>query len=620
MKHVCVCLLVALVWCAIPRSAFAQITTHSNTAPITINIGGPATPYPSVINVSGATTNINYVRVRLNGFAHTYPGDVVALLVAPTGQKVLLMNSNGGSTDVTSVVLDFATDAQTLLPGNQLVTGVYRTTTFASGNLPAPAPASPYSLDLATFNGLNANGTWTLYIVDVFSAEDAGSIASGWSITFNETVRQPEPIGNAFTYQGRLSGVPANSSVHLRFSLWNDPASADSLNLVGGPVTQGVTLDGNLFTTSVNFGVNIQRQTGLYLNIEVSTTGAGGPFTTLTPRQLITGVPLALQLKGVTVDTGNQVGIGGIEDPVYALEVKGRTRIRGEAGASSNSPGLWFASPSPSGNIVERAFVGQRDDNNVGFFTGGEWRLRVNANGNTWLGDTTDTAPPERLTVSGNIQLPVGNRVQFGAVGNFGSTAENTDAIFFARDNAATNVSNLRLVVGDDAVAPGLDAFSIGTVAGTAGVYTERFRFQSDGVASKPGGGTWAVLSDVSTKDHLTPLNGTLDKLLALHGYAYEYKPEFVAAGRALPGVQIGLVAQDVQRVFPDWVTVSEDGKLCVTERATTALMVEALRDLRTEKDRQLEALREQNLSLQRRLEALEQRLTKTNAEAPAGK
>ena len=68
----------------------------------------------------------------------------------------------------------------------------------------------------------------------------------------------------------------------------------------------------------------------------------------------------------------------------------------------------------------------------------------------------------------------------------------------------------------------------------------------------------------------------------------------------------MGLLAQDVEAVFPDWVSEDAAGYKHVTERATTALMVEALRDLRAEKDAQIRALRDENSALAGRLERLE--------------
>lgn len=143
------------------------------------------------------------------------------------------------------------------------------------------------------------------------------------------------------------------------------------------------------------------------------------------------------------------------------------------------------------------------------------------------------------------------------------------------------------------------------------------------GDAAKPGGGSWSNLCDARLKHNVTPLQGTLDRLLSLRGYTFEYNTDAVEKGLALPGQQIGLLAQEVERVFPDWVGRDADGYRYVTERATTALMVEALRDLRAEKDREIQALKDEAASreadaaakqreiddLKARLELLEKRL-----------
>ena len=72
------------------------------------------------------------------------------------------------------------------------------------------------------------------------------------------------------------------------------------------------------------------------------------------------------------------------------------------------------------------------------------------------------------------------------------------------------------------------------------------------GNAFKPGGGSWAVSSDRSLKENIRPMEGVLDKLLRLRGVNFEWKePE--QQGN-LTGTQMGLVAQEVEEVFPEWV------------------------------------------------------------------
>jgi hypothetical protein len=132
------------------------------------------------------------------------------------------------------------------------------------------------------------------------------------------------------------------------------------------------------------------------------------------------------------------------------------------------------------------------------------------------------------------------------------------------------------------------------------------------GTVAKPGGGSFANFSDRTLKQDIEPLHGTLDRLLALRGYSFRYTDDALEHKPVMKGTQIGLMAQDVQQVFPDWVDTDAEGKLMVTERATTALMVEALRDLRVEKDEQIK-------QRDARIEALEARLLRLEAAIERG-
>jgi hypothetical protein len=202
-------------------------------------------------------------------------------------------------------------------------------------------------------------------------------------------------------------------------------------------------------------------------------------------------------------------------------------------------------------------------------------RLRINGdNGNVGIG--TD-APTARLHNVGTTRLD--GSLQFGA------DLQNGNTLRWNRFDGGPGSTLATLDISPVTVANS-SAFAISRNG------SQVFLFQLDGVAGKLGGGAWAVLSDERTKNDIQPMTGTLDRLLQLKGHAYTYKPEFVQDGRALPGTQIGLVAQEVEAVFPDWVTTGADGLKQVTERSTTALMVEALRDLRTEKDAEINDLK----------------------------
>lgn len=140
---------------------------------------------------------------------------------------------------------------------------------------------------------------------------------------------------------------------------------------------------------------------------------------------------------------------------------------------------------------------------------------------------------------------------------------------------------------------------------GAVGIGTSApaFMLHVNGSAGKPGGGSWSTASDARLKHQVAPLHGMLDQLLRLHGVSFEYIDP--AAVNELQGTRTGLIAQEVAPVFPDWVEKGADGFLRLTIRGFEAIMVEATRELRAEKDAAISALHERI----DRLEALVSRL-----------
>jgi hypothetical protein len=108
-------------------------------------------------------------------------------------------------------------------------------------------------------------------------------------------------------------------------------------------------------------------------------------------------------------------------------------------------------------------------------------------------------------------------------------------------------------------------------------------RLEVNGSAFKPGGGSWSSISDVRVKKSVMPLKGALEKLSRLRGVSFEWKnPE--EQGN-LTGTQIGLVAQEVEEVFPEWISTDPSGYKNLTIRGFEALVIEAFKQLKAEKE-----------------------------------
>jgi hypothetical protein len=185
-------------------TASAQTTTtFSNTSAINIpdSVTPPTlgTPYPSTIEVTGITGPVTKVTVTLTGLSHGGPQDIDALLVGPGGQTVILMSDNGAVNALTNVNLTFDDAAGQSLPDfDPITSGTYKPTNFSDNDpagadtFPASAPAGPYGSLLSAFNAVDANGTWSLFILDDANGQ-SGSLSGGWSLDITYTPSGPPP-------------------------------------------------------------------------------------------------------------------------------------------------------------------------------------------------------------------------------------------------------------------------------------------------------------------------------------------------------------------------------------------------------------------------------------------
>lgn len=239
--------------------------------------GAPSNPYPATVSVSGISGTVSKVTVDLFNFNHTFPGDVDVLLVGPGGQKLLLMSDVGGGTDAVNANLTFDDAAAAI--GATVVSGTFRPTNIGAGDLfPAPAPAGPHPdpQQLSVFNGLDPNGTWSLFVVDD-AATDSGNINGGWRL--NITTTDPACCNSACTLN-----VPSNIVVN------NDPGVCGAVVNYPAPTFSGscgvVTSDppsGSLFPVGTStVTVRGTRQDGT-VTVSSFTVTVNAPTTTTVP-------------------------------------------------------------------------------------------------------------------------------------------------------------------------------------------------------------------------------------------------------------------------------------------------------------------------------------------------
>ena len=116
--------------------------------------------------------------------------------------------------------------------------------------------------------------------------------------------------------------------------------------------------------------------------------------------------------------------------------------------------------------------------------------------------------------------------------------------------------------------------------------------------------------SDARLKTNILQLTGVLEKLAKVRGVSFEWNELYKSRSDSEHHREIGVIAQEVEAVFPELVTSHGDERYkgidsykAVDYGRMTAILIEAIKELKTENDAQ----QQQIASLEARLVALEQ-------------
>jgi len=119
--------------------------------------------------------------------------------------------------------------------------------------------------------------------------------------------------------------------------------------------------------------------------------------------------------------------------------------------------------------------------------------------------------------------------------------------------------------------------------------------------------------SDSRYKTNITPIDSSLLKILALKGVYYNWDIAKWPSKNFSDKKQIGLIAQEVEKIIPEVVNTDKEGYKSLSYDKLTAVLINALEDLKMESDSKIDSLKNENDVLQKtqssilaRLEALE--------------
>lgn len=392
-------------------------------------------------------------------------------------------------------------------------------------------------------------------------------------------------------YQGRLSQVSGavfpNGPADVRIRLFD---AATGGTQVWDSGIQKVQVRDGVFSLLLQGGTpslsSAQFIPGLrYFEISVR---QGANWTTLSPRQVVTSAPWALiagtvpdgaietvKLANAAVTTSkiatqavntNQLAVGAVWGDRIADGAVTTAKIQDGAVTGSKIATGWLELVADAG---QPAYIDFRQDNSSADF---DYRI-MNSGTNGTL-----------HFINGNNNT----RVTFSSQGLVGIGT--TSPSFLLDVNGTTRVAR-QTINGP------VEADHRLTVYGTA--------------AKSAGGSSWATFSDKRLKHSIRDIDDPLRRLLQLHGRTYQWR-EAMGLAQQDPGTHLGFIAQEVEQVFPQWVSMGSSGYKLLNTSGLEALTVEAIRD----QQNQIESLKAElarekaaRSSLERRLGEIERLL-----------
>jgi hypothetical protein len=158
----------------------------------------------------------------------------------------------------------------------------------------------------------------------------------------------------------------------------------------------------------------------------------------------------------------------------------------------------------------------------------------------------------------------------------------------------ATVVGKIALA-GDIQFYSGADLFQIKTIGNTAISFRPDYVNADAAMTIEPGGdvgigtmdpdykldvdgtirGDNVSASDIRWKKNIDPIEGSLEKVKQLQGVHYDWKDENKDQSR-----QIGFIAQDVEKIFPELVKTDDKGYKSMNYSKVVTVLVESVKEL----------------------------------------
>ena len=329
-----------------------------------------------------------------------------------------------------------------------------------------------------------------------------------------------QPLGTAFTYQGRLveNGTPATGPYDFELKLFDAPAGGAQ---VGTTLLRGdVPVADGLFTVGLDFGGAAFAGSARWLEIGVRPGADTGAYTTLPGRQELTPAPNAL--FGATAPWSGVIG----KPAGFADDVDNDSGGDITAVATGAASGLTGGATAGAANLAV-SFAGSGTASSVS-------RSDHNHGGQTWNAGLTLTSP----SGSGTILNAAATNLSGLTYGVRGSSTSSNGVGVFGEVTATSGPTYAVLGHTHSTAGSAVFGFAIGTTGTTSGVQGISDSTSGRGVyghALANAGGTHGVLGETESAGNFFVTSGVTGQALSTTGVNFGVRG--VAASSAGIGV-----------------------------------------------------------------------------------
>lgn len=426
------------------------------------------------------------------------------------------------------------------------------------------------NINTATWNGAVVAGQYG----------GTGVANTGKTITLGGNLTTSGGFASTFTMTG-VTGVtfPTSGTLATTAGIATALPSATSSQLYVGTGAAGAAGVASTLPTAAMPALtgDITNSAGSLATTLASIITAGGPIGSATVTPIITydakGRLTAVSSATITPAIGSVAGLATGVATALGVNV-------GTAGAFVVNGGA-LGSPSSAGTIPAHTLGGTvsgggNQINNVIIGTStplaGTFTVLTTTTGGASIGGST-----------GGVTLDIGGttRQRSGSALNYNNAADsaNFSTAFTAaglRTNSNGGSDLMVLTTGGALTLAGSVTATLANTATTSAVCYNT----GTGLITYDGTIGTCTVSDGRLKNVEGPLTGSLNKLLQINGVYYDWKDPAMGKGR-----QVGIIAQDVEKVYPELVSTDSEGRKSADYQRLTAPIIEALRELKADND-----------------------------------